>query len=705
LLEAIAQAASLPLISRNTGTAGLKKEKGRMANTIDDAASEPGAVPADISAIDLNAQGGWFDHPKQLKRLFTTEMWERFGYYGMRAILTLYLANFFLFSDTTTAGLYGGFTALVYLTPLIGGLIADNYLGSKRSVKFGAIMMSLGYLILCLSGTGEQAKPFAEIDGKKIAITVEGSGDTTAKYVMLDGQKLKIQGNEDKSVSLTAADGTEARKFAEGTFKSDGERSPFVVLLLLIGLSTVTIGNGFFKPNISTIVGALYADGDRRRDAGFTIFYMGINLGSLISQFFCPILAVSVGFWAGFALAAIGMACSWLLFQFDGGRLDGYGERPEGADSTRDLMIYGGAIIAIPLVWFLFTNLMGYVRPEAGSGFIGYLASLPIMGKALFGTFLIGIPAVLFWSFRNGSAKEFEMMVAAMILIIFNTVFWTLFEQAGSSLTLFAERNTMLEIGWTRPLFAAFQSTPATYYLFFGALIGVIAWASHWFFAWGEDAATRRSMAVWTGGVALAAFAGMHYARLQGFGSVPVYVMPAGQTQIFNALFIVILAPVFSLLWNGMARKGIEPSIPIKFGIALMGVGLGFLFLVWGAGFADDKSQVGLIWLAGLYLIHSIAELCISPVGLSMITKLSIARIVGMMMGVWFLSIACAQYVAGVVAQVASVETVGGQVANLKVSLDTYTAVFTTIGWVSVGVGVLLLLLAWPLKRLMHGVN
>jgi POT family proton-dependent oligopeptide transporter len=154
-----------------------------------------------------------------------------------------------------------------------------------------------------------------------------------------------------------------------------------------------------------------------------------------------------------------------------------------------------------------------------------------------------------------------------------------------------------------------------------------------------------------------------------------------------------------------LSRRGLEPSIPVKFGLALMGVGAGFLFLVWGAQFATSGFQVGLFWLAGLYFIHSVAELCISPVGLSMITKLSIARIVGLMMGVWFLSISVAQYVAGAVAQVASVETVGGQVTNLKVSLETYLGVFTTIGWISVGIGVFLLLLSWPLKYLMHGVK
>ena len=675
-----------------------------MTDNINDAPVEPGAAPMDVTAIDLQATGGWFGHPQQLKRLFTTEMWERFGYYGMRAILTLYLANHFLFSDTTTAGLYGGFTALVYLTPLVGGLIADNYLGSKRSVKFGALMMSLGYFILCFSGTGESAKPIATIDGQKYEIVVQGKGEEATKSITLGGQTLLIKGNEDKSVSLLAADGKEVRKFDEGTFKSGGERSSFFVLMLLLGLSTVTIGNGFFKPNISTIVGSLYADGDRRRDAGFTIFYMGINLGSLISQFFCPILAQTVGFWAGFGLAAVGMGCSWLLFQFDGGRLKGYGERPANADASKDWYIYSAALATVPVFWFLFSNLMNYVKPAAGTGIIGYVLGLPIMGKALFITFLFGVPLILIWSWIKGSRQELQMMVAAMVLIVFNVVFWTLFEQAGSSLTLFAERNTVLEIGWTAPLFAMFRAIAFSYYLVAAVLVFGTAWLGWWFFASGEEAATKRTMAIGFGVVGLLSFLGMIYIK-SGLIEQTVYLMPAGQTQIFNALFIVLLAPIFSMIWGGLAKRGLEPSIPIKFSIALMGVGAGFLFLVWGANFAGSSFKVGMAWLAGLYLIHSIAELCISPVGLSMITKLSIARIVGMMMGVWFLSISVAQYFAGMIAQVASVETVGGQVTNLKVSLDTYIGVFTTIGWVSIGFGVVLLAISFPLKYLMHGVK
>jgi POT family proton-dependent oligopeptide transporter len=581
----------------------------------------------DVSRTDGDT---WFGHPRQLARLFTTEMWERFGFYGMRALLTLYLTQFFLFNDRQSTGLYGGFTALVYLTPLIGGLLADRFLGSKRSVKFGAIVMSLGYLLLCFGGS--PAKPYAMVDGQRYEVVNQGIGEERRQFIVSGNQQLMIKGNDDKTVSFVDPAGAEVRKVPSERFEAAGERNPFYTMLMLIALSMVAIGNGFFKPNISTIVGSLYAEGDRRRDAGFTIFYMGINLGSFLSQLACPFLVTHVGWWAGFGLAALGMLVSWSLIQFDGGKLAGYGEPPTREGPDRSLWIYLGAAVAVPVVYFLFTNLMNAPEPVPGSGIIGYIASLSIMGKALFLTFLFAVPAILIWSYKVGTRVEFQMMMAAMILVIFNVVFWTLFEQAGSSLTLFADRNTDLS-----------------------------------FFGW--------------------------------------FSISAPQTQSFNAIFIVLLAPLFSILWTRLAKRGLEPGIPVKFGLALMGVGVGFLFLVWGTKFAGADFKVGIWWLAGLYLIHSIAELCISPVGLSMITKLAIARVVGLMMGVWFLSISVAQYVAGVVAQVASVETVGGQVTNLKVSLDTYTNVFWTIGLVSAGIGVLLLALSPLIKKWMHGVD
>jgi POT family proton-dependent oligopeptide transporter len=593
-----------------------------MVNPDADATTEPGSPHLSRSDGDT-----WFGHPRQLARLFSTEAMERFGYYGMRALLTLYLTQHFLFTDQTTNGLYGGFTALVYLTPLVGGLLADRYLGSKKSVKFGAILMSIGYFVLCFGGP--TAKPYAMIENSRYEVVID---DARQQYVVDGGRKLAIRGQDDGSVDLIAADGKVARTVPKGGFKADADRDPFYTMLMLVALTLVTVGNGFFKPNISTIVGALYEQGDRRRDAGFTIFYMGINLGSLFSQILCPFLAVALGWWAGFGLAAVGMLVGWALIQFAGEKLAGYGDPPPGQEKDRSLLIYVCAIVAVPVGWFLFVNLMDSKAAAAGSGIVGYLLALPIMGKMLFSTFLLSIVIIPLWAWKAGNRVEFQMMIAAIVLIVFNVVFWTLFEQAGSSLTLFADRNTDLSV----------------------------------------------------------------------FG---LFTMSAGQTQFFNAFFIVVLAPLTSMMWNALGRRGLEPSIPIKFAIALAGVGLGFLALVWGTRYAGPDYKVTVWWLALLYLIHSMAELCISPVGLSMITKLSIARVVGLMMGLWFLSISCAQYVAGVVAQVASVETVGGQVTNLKVSLETYAGVFQTIGLASIGIGVVLLILSPAIKKWMHGVQ
>jgi POT family proton-dependent oligopeptide transporter len=596
-----------------------------MANPAADPATE--AVTPDLARP---AGDDWFGHPRQLARLFTVEMWERFGYYGMRALLALYLANHFLFDDQATTGLYGAFTSLAYLTPLVGGWIADRYLGSKRSVKLGAIMMAIAYFALCFGGAA--AKPHVVVDGQRYEVQVTGAGQDRVQYLIDHGQRLRIQGREDGSIALIDRQGAIARVVPKGHFHPGAKRSPGYTLLMLLALSVLVVGTGFFKPNISTIVGSLYAAGDRRRDAGFTIFYMGINLGSLFSQLLCPWLADKYGWWAGFLLAAIGMLLAWILIQFDGGRLAGYGDPPPDRPN-RTLPIALAAIVAVPLVLMLFQNVIaGAAIAASAPGFLGYLAALPLLGKLLFGTFLVAVVAIPLWAWRAGSRIEAQMMTAAIVLVVFNVAFWTLFEQAGSSLTLFAERNTNLSV----------------------------------------------------------------------FG---LFTITAGQTQFFNAFFIVALAPLMSILWTAMGRRGIEPSLPVKFGIALIGVGAGFLALVWGARYAGPDFRVSIWWLALLYLIHSVAELCISPVGLSMITKLSIARVVGLMMGVWFLSTSVAQYVAGSIAQLASVETVGGQVTNFKVSLETYVGVFWHIALAAMAIGAVLLLISPLLKRWTHGVN
>lgn len=581
-----------------------------------------------------SAEKGWFGHPKQLAILFTSEMWERFGYYGMRALLILYLVEHFVFADNVANGLYGAFTSLVYLTPLIGGLIADQYFGSKKAVKFGAILMSAGYLLLAFSG-GENAKPFVSINDQRYEVVVDKDGDDAGQYVVSGDNRYRIRGNEDGSLTLEGATGADVpATVGKGAFKFDADRNDVNVILLFMSLGLIIVGNGYFKPNISTIVGTLYPEGDNRRDAGFTIFYMGINLGSLISQFAAPLIAVTYGYKWGFALAGVGMLLAWARFFFAEKALAGYGDPPAGG-KNRDAIIILLSLLAVPLMWFLLNNAMetaSVAREVAATGIVGYIASQPLLGQVMFFAYLIAMIGIPLWAVFSLKAKERDRMIVAVVLTFFSVVFWTLFEQAGSSMTLFADRNTNLDV----------------------------------------------------------------------FG---VYTMPAGQVQIFNPLFIVIFAPIFSVMWTWLGKRGLEPSVPLKFAIGLMLVGLGFLVLVFGSQFHDDRFLVPLFWLATAYFIHSIAELCLSPVGLSMITKLSITKLVGMMMGVWFLSSAMAQYVGGIVAQLASTETVGGEVLNPQVSLETYLGVFQTIGVWGIGSGVVLLLL-WPLlKAGMHGVK
>jgi POT family proton-dependent oligopeptide transporter len=588
----------------------------------------------DITHVDPSAEKTWMGHPRQLARLFSVEMWERFGFYGMRALLVLYLTKHFLIADYQANGIVGGYLSLVYLTPVIGGWLADYYLGSKRSVKWGALVMAVGYFLLCFGG--QQARPYATIDGQRYEVQVERSGsvlDTkeTKQWVVANGQNLTIRGLPDGSVQLVRENGQVAKTVAKNAFEPGAERSPFYLTLMLIALSLIVIGNGFFKPNISTIVGSLYDKGDRRRDAGFTIFYWGINIGSIGGQVLCPIFVSWFGWWAGFAVVVVGMLIGYAMIQFDGGRLAGYGEPPERSGPDRAWVIYLLSIISVPLFWLIFRNVMTTQEAAAGSGLWGYIVATPFLGKVLFVTFLAAVIGIPIWSYKAGNKQEFQMMLAAIILVVFNVTFWTLFEQAASSLTLFADRNTTLE------LFGIFVSAP--------------------------------------------------------------------QTQNFNPITIVIFAPIMSWLWIWLSKRGWEPSIQVKFGIALLLVGLGFVVLSWSTATANADFRVALWWLVLTYFLHSIAELCISPVGLSMITKLSIARVVGMMMGVWFLSISIGEYLAGAAAQAASVQTVGGQVTNPQLALETYAHTFMVGGEMTMIAGVILLAISPWLRKLMHGVK
>ncbi|HEX4694301.1 peptide MFS transporter [Sphingomonas sp.] len=588
----------------------------------------------DISHVDPTAKSTWLGHPRQLARLFSIEMWERFGFYGMRALLVLYLTKHFLLADHEASGIVGGFLSLVYLTPLVGGWLADRYLGSKRSVKFGALVMALGYFLLCFGG--QQGTPYATINGQRYNVTQAAPAtplaiNTAPQTINMNGKVLTIHGMPDGSVQLLGDGGAVVNTVPAQAFSSGADRQPFYTTMLLVALSLIVIGNGFFKPNISTIVGSLYGPGDRRRDAGFTIFYAGINLGSILGQAACPWLVNHFGWWAGFLIVSFVLLIAYVLMQFDGGRLSGYGEPPTQTGRDRAPLIYLLSFVSVIVFWLVFQNVMTTPEAKPGAGVIGYLIATPFLGKVLLGIFLAAVIGIPIWSWRVGEKVEREMMLAAIILVVFNVTFWALFEQAASSLTLFADRNTTLEI----------------------------------------------------------------------FG----FHMSAAATQQFNPIVVVLFAPVMSWLWLSLAKRGLEPSIQVKFAIALMLVGLGFVVLALCGSTANEAFRVSLWWLVLTYFLHSIAELCISPVGLSMITKLSIARIVGMMMGVWFLSISVGEYLAGAAAQSAAVKTVGGQVTNPELALHTYLHTFMTGGELTIGAGVVLLVISPLLKRLMHGVT
>ncbi len=605
------------------------------------------------TAAPAHPQKLWHGHPHLLKLLFSTEMWERFGYYGMRAVLVLYLVQHFVFSDQIANGLYGAFASLVYLTPLIGGFIADQFIGPKRAVKTGAILMSIGYMMLAFTG-GDAAKPFVVIDNHRYEVAVEAHGDDTTQFLVQNGAKYKIVGNEDKTISIQNAPAGVPATIADGHYKFDGERNPLNVFLLFISLALVIVGNGYFKPNITNILGTLYERTDRKRDAAYTIFYMGINLGSIISQTFVPLFAIWFGYRWGFVLAGIGMCFAWARFQFAGPQLEPYGNPPAGAKNI-NFLFYVGTLCAVPVVWFLLNNTMttaAVAREVASTGVIGFLMSQPVLGQVMFVAFFAAIIGLPVWAFFSLKREDRNRMIVACVLTCFSVVFFTLFEQAGSSLTLYADRNTDLVI------LSPFRVFDHDMNLF-GVIIPAV---------WG-------------------------------------YVMPAGQVQIFNPLFIVAFAPLFTLSWNWLNKRNAEPNVPVKFAIGLILVGLGFLVLVFGAKFHGADFKVPLFWLVFAYYLHSMGELCLSPVGLSAVSKLSIPKLVGMMFGVWLMASAVAQYVGGIVAQLASTETVGGKVLNAQVSLETYMGVFQTIGIAGLIAGVVAILLSPILKRGMHGIR
>ena len=555
-------------------------------------------------------------HPRGLIILFFAEMWERFSYYGMRGILIFFLTQHLLFDDATAGAQYGSYTSLVYLLPLIGGLLADRYLGTRKAVAFGALLLVAGHLTMAVEG-----KPATQqliYGGQKYEVVAEGRmesrtvklmvGDKTYDFGPAEGGGLEIKGLQ--------AGGPLPSVLPKDSYTMEKQVDPLGKNAFYLAVSLIIMGVGFLKPNISTIVGQLYPQGDPRRDSGFTLYYYGINLGAFWASVLCGLLGQTVGWWAGFGLAGVGMALGWVVFVFGKPLLQGKGEPPNlellkapiAGPINREWLIYILAILGVAPIWLL-------------------VQSNQLVGWALGVSTILALAFIAYFLVVKCGKIERERMMLALVLIFGSVVFFTLFEQAGTSLNLFAARNV--------------------------DLMGI----------------------------------------------------SAAQTQSFNAGFILIFAPIFAAMWAWLGARGRDPNPTLKFGFGLLQVGLGFLVVVWAQGLADDNYRLPLIMLALLYMLHTTGELFLSPVGLSEITKLSVASVVSFMMAVWFLSSSIAQYVGGIIAGAMGTETVGGQVLDPAAALATSMDGFNKLGWAGVAVGLVFVALSFFIKHWAHGAN
>ena len=406
-------------------------------------------------------------HPRGLFVLFYAEMWERFSYYGMRALLVLYLTKHWLFSDGKANLTYGAYNSLVYITPVLGGIIADRWLGQRKAVVFGGVLLALGHLLMAVEGEG---------------------------------------GTDDPAINV-----------------------------FWLALSFIVVGSGFLKANISVIVGQLYKLTDVRRDGAYTIFYMGVNVGAALGTILVGYLGETLGWAYGFGLAGIGMVVGLIIFIVGKPALKGNGEPPVPLLRPREIQLYAVSTAAVGVIWLLiqFQDVMGNLLLVAGVGMLGY---------------------TLYEAFKLPKEPR-ERMFAIVFLIALNPVFWGLFEQAGGSLNLYTDR----------------------------------------------------------------------YVDRAG--------VPASLFQSINPIYIVLLGPLFAALWTWLGKRGLEPSAPAKFGLALVQVGLSFLVFVWGARAVGMEAMTPVIYVILIYLLHTTAELCLSPVGLSAMARLSPAQLASFVIG------------------------------------------------------------------------
>lgn len=559
-------------------------------------------------------------HPRGLFVLFFAEMWERFSYYGMRGILITYMTQHFLFDDTLAQGQYGAYTSLVYLLPLAGGMLADKLLGTRKAIAFGALLLVAGHCAMAIEQP--PAQQHLVYEGRTYDFQSQGRQDQREVRILIDGAAYEFGPAENGGLAvkdLPAGASLPAVLPADSYTMTVTGVIPLYKSIFYLALSLIIMGVGFLKANISSIVGQLYPERDPRRDSGFTLYYYGINLGATWASILCAGLGLEFGWAWGFGLAGVGMAAGFVMFTLGKPWLEGKGEPPNPEALKKPLLgpinvewgTYILSTLAVGGVYFL-------VQREGVVNWALLLASIGIL--IYFGQYMM----------RKCTPVEAQRIVLSLVLIAAATVFWTLFELAGSALNQFAERNTALP-----------------------------------------------SNGFWT--------------------------ITSGQTQSFNGGFILLLAPIFSILWVFLEKRNIEPNDPMKFALALMQVGAGFLVVVFGAQFAGPDAKVPLLFLVLLYLLHTTGELCLSPVGLSAMTKLAPAAVLSTVMATWFLSSSAAQALGAQIAKLTAQETVGGQVLDPHAALATYVSVFTQIGIGAIVIGLIMAAASPQLKKLAHG--
>jgi POT family proton-dependent oligopeptide transporter len=595
------------------------------------------------------------EHPRGLFVLFFAEMWERFSYYGMRGLLIFYLTQHFLFDQKAASSQFGSYATLVYLLPLVGGVLADRYLGARKAVAFGALLLVGGHALMAVEGPAAQES--VAYRGHAYEIRVAGRGDDRSARIVVGGASYAFDQTSagEFEIKGLAPGGPLPALLPRGEFSVVTTRPTPAIFrsTLYLALALIIMGVGFLKANISSIVGQLYGKGDPRRDPGFTLYYYGVNLGAFWAAILCGYLGQTYGWSWGFGLAGAGMALGWITFTLGRGWLEGRGEPPDPARLARPVfgplnrenLIYIGAVLGLGVVWLLVQHnaVVGATLGVAWASALAYLAwfIVRVCGKV-----------------------ERERLFLALTLIAGSIVFFTLFEQAATSLNLFAEQNTQLGL----------VARPTIIHL-----LGLTVFLG--------DAAMRAAAVLPRGAVWID----------MGF--------TAAQTQSFNSGFILLLAPAFAALWTflGKRRRDFDPMV--KFGLGLAQVGLGFLVIVWARGLADADLRLPLMVLGVSYLLQTTGELCLSPVGMSEVTKLSPQTLISTMLAVWFLATSAAEFIAAKIAQLAGSATAGGQVLDRAGALHASLAVFNAIGWAGVGFGALFLALSPFLKRWAHGVN